>query len=133
MPTASDTELQSRFRELLSRYSGASELMGIVMDEMAKKFMENPNKTLFDAEREYKKRLWKTMDDLGKPEAPISLFYQPHHHGISSEEILFNQLVLMKEMNPEGYAKVLAKVNLAPDSPMSDVVSAVRIRANKEE
>jgi hypothetical protein len=129
----SDTELQSKFRELISLCNGASGVVSVIMDEMSKEFRNNPNETLMAAEREYKKRVKQTMDDLGRPESPISLFYSPLNYRNSADEALVNQLKDMKELDPEWYANVVKKVGLTMDSSVSEVAKAVSAAAKEAE
>ena len=133
MPTTSDTELQSRFRELISRTTGAHDVISIIMDEMGRKFFDNPSETLIAAEQEYKNRIRKTMDELGRPEAPISLFYSPSQYRISPDESLINQLKDMKEIDYEWYSNVVKKVGLTLNSPVEEVARAVSAAANEKE
>ena len=130
MPTP-DTELQSRIRELLSLYNGASGMFNIIMEEMAEEFRDDPEKTLYAAEKEYRKRVTKTMRDLDRPEAPITLFYSFREHNIQEDQVLVNQMKDMKDNVPEMYAKVVEKLGLTVDSPISEVASAVSTAANE--
>jgi len=132
MPTP-DTELQSRARELLSLCNGASGMFNIIMEEMAEEFRNEPEKTLYAAEKEYRKRVTKTMKDLGRPESPITLFYSFREHNIQEDQVLINQMKDMKDNVPELYAEVIAKVGLTVDSPVEEVARAVRTAAKELE
>jgi len=129
----SDTELQSKFRELISLCNGASGVVSIIMDEMAKEFRNNPGEALVNAEREYKKRVKNVMYDLGRPESPISPFYSPINFAISPDDALVNQLKDMKELDPEWYANVVKKVGMTVDSPVNEVAKVVSAAAKEAE
>lgn len=129
-----DTEQQSRFRELISLCNGARGIVSIITDEMSKEFRNNPNETLYAAEREYVKRVKNVMYELGRPSgSPISLFYSLMHFCVSPEESLINKLKDMKEIDPEWYANVVKRVGLTVDSPVEEVAKAVSAAANEKE
>ena len=108
-------------------------MFNIIMEEMAEEFRNEPEKTLYAAEKEYRKRVTKTMKDLGRPESPITLFYSFREHNIQEDQVLINQMKDMKDNVPELYAEVIAKVGLTVDSPVEEVARAVRTAAKELE